>query len=97
MDCVAPATFAAAMMDGVVAPRIVLIVSTTLRWKQLCLIVHGIICTEECPYGTAWSDKASADNVAHRSAVCSNRGICQHKTGQCKCLPGYTGHACQRS
>jgi hypothetical protein len=52
---------------------------------------------EECPAGTAWSDKAFATNLAHRSAVCSNRGICQHTTGECLCYPGYTGNACQRS
>ncbi|DAZ97541.1 TPA: hypothetical protein N0F65_003027 [Lagenidium giganteum] len=26
---------------------------------------------------------------------CSNRGLCSHKTGLCKCFAGYSGYACQ--
>lgn len=26
---------------------------------------------------------------------CSNRGICNYKTGICRCFPGFTGYACQ--
>ena len=50
-----------------------------------------------CPSGTAWADKAYASDSAHRDAECSNAGICDRGTGNCKCFAGYTGNACQRS
>ena len=50
-----------------------------------------------CPSGTAWADKAYASDAAHRDAECSNAGICDRATGNCKCFAGYTGNACQRS
>lgn len=28
---------------------------------------------------------------------CANKGICNRKSGQCQCYPGYTGSACQRT
>lgn len=50
-----------------------------------------------CPYGTAWFDKATADNEAHGSAECSNAGICNRATGECQCFDGFDGNACQRT
>ncbi len=50
-----------------------------------------------CPNGTAWADKAYATDKAHQVTECSNAGICDRKTGTCKCFEGYTGAACQRS
>mgnify|MGYP000229642973 CR=1 FL=1 len=50
-----------------------------------------------CPYGTAWFDKATADNVAHADAECSNAGTCNRATGECKCFDGFEGNACQRT
>jgi hypothetical protein len=47
--------------------------------------------------GTAWADVASGDDVAHQPAECSNRGHCNTQTGQCECMPGYEGLACNRS
>lgn len=38
-----------------------------------------------------------AINSAHGYAECSNKGLCDRKTGQCECLPGYDGSACQRA
>jgi hypothetical protein len=32
----------------------------------------------------------------HRLMECSNNGICNRKTGLCKCLPGFYGAACQK-
>ncbi len=34
-----------------------------------------------CPFGAAWSDQATATDVAHQSAECSNRGICDRSKG----------------
>jgi hypothetical protein len=49
-----------------------------------------------CPDGPAWADVAAADDVAHQPAECSARGDCDHKTGQCQCMEGYEGLACNR-
>lgn len=32
---------------------------------------------------------------AHFSAECSNKGLCNHRTGTCDCFPGYTGPGCE--
>lgn len=50
-----------------------------------------------CPYGAAWFDKAHAVDSAHKEMECSNRGICNHRTGECKCNSGYGGLACKES
>lgn len=34
---------------------------------------------------------------AHGYAECSNAGICNRQTGECKCFPGYEGEDCSRS
>ena len=52
---------------------------------------------EKCPMGSAWADIAIEDDVAHAPAVCSNRGSCDTRTGQCQCEPGYEGASCSRS
>ncbi|KAL7541839.1 hypothetical protein ACHAXR_011265 [Thalassiosira sp. AJA248-18] len=49
-----------------------------------------------CPLGPAWSDIATADDTAHQSAECSNRGKCDRNTGQCLCETMYEGSACER-
>jgi len=50
-----------------------------------------------CPYDAAWVDIPSGTDDAHDSVECSNRGLCDRKTGQCKCFPGYDGIACERT
>lgn len=50
-----------------------------------------------CAYGWAWVDTASGNDNAHNYAECSNKGVCDRKTGQCKCYDGYEGKACRRS
>lgn len=49
-----------------------------------------------CPFSRAWSDHASATDIAHNSAECSNRGHCDRETGHCSCMDGFTGAACER-
>jgi len=50
-----------------------------------------------CPYALAWADTADGTNQAHYYAECSNKGICDRKTGECKCFDGYEGKGCRRS
>ena len=47
-----------------------------------------------CPSGVAWSDLPSNTNSAHAIAECSNRGLCDRRTGECQCYPGFAGPAC---
>lgn len=54
-------------------------------------------CSERlCPFGIAWADAAEGTDNAHKSAECSNKGLCNRETGKCQCLPGFTGSACER-
>jgi len=51
-----------------------------------------------CPKGTAWvSSHVEAANSAHPSVECSNKGICNRKTGECECFENYDGIACERT
>lgn len=50
----------------------------------------------KCPIGNAWTDIATAEDVAHAEVECSNRGTCDHSSGECKCMPGFEGLACNR-
>lgn len=55
-------------------------------------------CSERtCAIGVAWSDEATSTDTAHGLAVCSNRGECNHETGRCSCMSGFSGAACERS
>lgn len=49
-----------------------------------------------CPVGTAWADEATAVDVAHAPAECSNKGVCDYRTGKCMCQEGFEGLACSR-
>lgn len=35
-------------------------------------------------------------NTAHWYVECSNKGLCDRKSGLCKCFTGYEGSSCQR-
>eukprot|EP01038_Epipyxis_sp_PR26KG_P010536 gene10536-14155_t len=50
---------------------------------------------QTCPHGVSWAD-LQIDGISHREAECSGRGICNRKTGLCKCDKPYSGKACQR-
>jgi len=49
-----------------------------------------------CPAGKAIADIPTRANQSHAMAECSNRGICDRKTGSCKCFDPFTGSACER-
>ncbi|KAJ1438772.1 hypothetical protein B484DRAFT_412784 [Ochromonadaceae sp. CCMP2298] len=58
---------------------------------------QGADCSEKiCPFSLAWSDQASAIDVAHAEAECSNRGLCNRHSGKCACMSGFSGSACER-
>jgi hypothetical protein len=38
---------------------------------------------------------SSPADTQYENAVCSDRGLCDHGTGECKCMPGYGGPACE--
>ncbi|GMH69020.1 hypothetical protein TrVE_jg6965 [Triparma verrucosa] len=50
-----------------------------------------------CPTGDAWVAVATAANEAHPLKECSNKGVCDTKTGECACFDGYDGIACERT
>lgn len=56
-----------------------------------------IVCAGVCPAGKAIGDIPSASNKAHAMAECSNRGMCNRQSGQCRCFPPFTGSACEKS
>jgi len=43
------------------------------------------------------SDDDTMTHSAHDYAECSNKGICDRASGDCKCFDGYGGSACQRA
>lgn len=56
------------------------------------------------PYGTTEGFPHMVDtagtvqgDTAHDYMECSNKGLCDRKSGECECLPGYDGTACQRA
>ena len=51
---------------------------------------------EICPNGASFSAKPYAAQTAHQAEECSGRGICDRRTGMCKCLSGFDGSACHR-
>ena len=47
--------------------------------------------------GDAWVGDVQGANDAHPSVECSNKGICDRKTGECQCFANYDGIACERT
>jgi hypothetical protein len=49
-----------------------------------------------CPNGSSWADLPQSTGIAHQTTECSGKGICDRKTGSCKCDKGYNGLGCSR-
>ena len=51
-----------------------------------------------CDFGWSWFSYPSGPNAAHDKWVeCSNRGICNQRSGHCYCDDGFFGASCQYS
>lgn len=65
---------------------------------------YKFIATQARPAGTweMWpgdfpgSGSDNAEDEGHYHMECSNRGLCDRKTGECECFDGYNGIACGR-
>jgi len=65
-------------------------------------IVSGALTTvvtgsEVYPWGTTEQFPNTDANEGHFYMECSNKGICDRKSGECDCFDGYTGTACARA
>ncbi|KAJ1456364.1 hypothetical protein M885DRAFT_517875 [Pelagophyceae sp. CCMP2097] len=49
-----------------------------------------------CRSAPAWADVPNGTDTAHDTALCSNRGYCDHVVGYCVCEIGFEGFACER-
>ena len=49
-----------------------------------------------CPTGKAWGALPTSSTNAHGLAECSNMGLCNRRTGDCECMAGFSGRACER-
>eukprot|EP00937_MAST-01D_sp_MAST-1D-sp2_P005237 g5237.t1 len=60
----------------------------------LTTVVTG---SEVYPWGTTEQYPNANPNEGHFYMECSNKGICDRKSGQCDCFDGYSGTACARA
>merc|ERR1719502_1667298 len=60
----------------------------------LTTVVTG---SEVYPWGTTEQFPNTDANEGHFYMECSNKGICDRKSGECDCFDGYTGTACARA
>merc|ERR1711934_1283979 len=47
-------------------------------------------------YGVARTSNTAPWDEAHFYRECSNKGVCNRKTGICDCFPGFEGEGCRR-
>eukprot|EP00752_Nemacystus_decipiens_P007656 g6844.t1 len=59
---------------------------------------QGADCSlKTCPFGKSWFMRPTDENVAHLTrAECSDMGTCDRITGECACVSGFEGAACDR-
>jgi hypothetical protein len=59
----------------------------------------GSDCSDRtCPFGISWFIRPDQNNRAHifQHTECSDQGICNRETGECRCMDGFTGASCNR-
>jgi hypothetical protein len=56
-----------------------------------------VINSEVYPLGTTEQYPDAQANEAHFYMECSNKGLCDRKSGECECFDGYDGTSCQRA
>ena len=49
-----------------------------------------------CPKHKAWGEAPGGSGGGHGRKECSAAGMCDRKSGTCKCFDGFTGIACER-
>ena len=49
-----------------------------------------------CPTSITWVAKGNATTLHAYVKECGNAGFCDRSTGECECLPGFSGQACKR-
>ena len=55
-------------------------------------------CSEmTCAHGQSWDAAPTVSDSHNVFAECSDRGICNRKTGECNCFAGYDGKGCRRT
>ena len=59
--------------------------------------VTKIAGSEAYPMGTTEQYPDAGSNEAHFYMECSNKGLCDRKSGDCECFDGYDGAACERA
>lgn len=59
---------------------------------------QGADCSlKTCPSGKSWFMRPTAEDVAHLTrAECSDMGTCDRVSGECACVAGFEGAACDR-
>eukprot|EP00580_Thalassiosira_gravida_P000078 CAMPEP_0201610892 /NCGR_PEP_ID=MMETSP0492-20130828/18304_1 /ASSEMBLY_ACC=CAM_ASM_000837 /TAXON_ID=420259 /ORGANISM="Thalassiosira gravida, Strain GMp14c1" /LENGTH=245 /DNA_ID=CAMNT_0048076875 /DNA_START=53 /DNA_END=791 /DNA_ORIENTATION=- len=51
-----------------------------------------------CPKGDAWTaEVVEGENSSHPRMECSNKGLCDRNSGECRCFENYDGKACERT
>jgi len=72
--------------------------SNAPSYKCTCSLgwTSGDCSLRTCPTGKSWFDLPIANNRAHQAVECSNQGICDQTTGECKCHSGFEGAACDK-
>jgi len=60
--------------------------------------VSGDCSDQVCPMTFAWADgPSSRSGFNMKYSECGGKGMCDRKTGDCDCFPGYEGLGCARS
>ena len=59
---------------------------------------QGADCSlKTCPFGKSWFGRPTSDDVAHlKRTECSDMGACDRVSGECACVDGFEGAACDR-